>query len=661
MKNFLAMTGLILLVGCSPCDDMECATSSSQKNIATSGSTKLTATPKKVVPPKVFPAYAKYRTAYNYCTYGYTFSYWTWDEWKIEIDRLADNGINQALLLPGHEKVWQNTLRRVGMTDTDIFAFIPEPPFAPWWLMGNLEGMGGPVSQNTIDYQAKLGRQMADYMREKGIQPIVNGFVGVVPTTLKKYLPNAHIIDQGRWAGGCIRPAVLSPLDSEFSRMAQIWYEEVKNVYGEINFFGGDLFHEGGKRGGLKITDCARNLQKEMLAANPNAIYVLQGWGGNPGRDLLKGLDNKKIMVQNLVQDMYQMGGNGGNQQPYTGAAWTFALVNNFGGNTGLYGSLPAMAAFPEKLAARKDTEKFQGFALLDEGFQRNPVNEALWYHVMTQTKNVDLKAFLKNYTMERYGKDASDIFMFMTQPNHVYGIQSNQQGVCDFCIAAHPTNGGAKARYWCGARPYWKLSDLITATDSLLALNAQSSDYDFDVVDCVRQILDRHALDVRNQVMDAFKAKDKERFDAKMKHFMAIFDASADICATHPKFLADCSAQKFGAITGDAERHSRALNQLHSSWVPRVGTDLDDYASRGNEFIIREYYKKRWLAWGENLREQLNGTKPPKVNYQAITTAYINMKNVKRPSTAKTRDVALKIMNDFRSDFAETLKRIEK
>ncbi len=598
----------------------------------------------------IYPNYAKYRTAYNYCTYGYTFSYWTWEEWKTEIDRLSDNGVNQVLVLPGHEKVWQNTLRRLGMSDSDITAFIPAPPFAPWWLMGNLEGLGGPINQSTIDYQAELGRKMVERMRAKGMEPIVNGFVGIVPTTLHKYIAkDAKIIPQGRWAGGCQRPAVLSPLDPEFDRIAQIWYEEVKNVYGEVNYFGGDLFHEGGHSGGLSLAKCAEALQKSMLKANPNAIYILQGWGGNPSDALLSGLDSSKIVVQSLVKDMYNMGGKGDKKQPFNGAPWTFALVNNFGGNHGIYGNLHSMATFQERLAQRVDTTNFEGFAMLDEGFERNAVNEALWYEMMKSNQKIDLKKFLVNYTQDRYGVDGSDIFMYLSEPNCVYGVQFEQEGVTDFCIGTAPSNQKSKARYWCAGRQYWNLKEMVTATDSLLALDAKGADYDYDLVDFERQILDRYALHVRNEMVKAFNAKDLNQFNALFKTFMEVFDDLADLCATHPAFLADCQAEKFAKITGDATTHKRALNLLHTTWVERYNTDLNDYASRTNEFIVREYYKKRWKAWGEHLQAQLENKKPTPVDYYAITQAYIQSNNVKRPSSSSTKEVATRIHQKYK------------
>ncbi|HZI33792.1 MAG TPA: alpha-N-acetylglucosaminidase N-terminal domain-containing protein, partial [Candidatus Binatia bacterium] len=45
----------------------------------------------------------KYRYAYNFCTHGYTMAWWDWPQWQREIDYLALNGINLALVIEGQE------------------------------------------------------------------------------------------------------------------------------------------------------------------------------------------------------------------------------------------------------------------------------------------------------------------------------------------------------------------------------------------------------------------------------------------------------------------------------------------------------------------------------------------------------------------------------
>lgn len=115
---------------------------------------------------------------------------------------MALNGVNIMLAPVGTELVWYNTLLRLGYTDTEAKAFIPGPAFTAWWLMGNLEGWGGLVSIDMMKQQAELQKKILKRMKELGIEPVLQGFYGMVPHDLKNKISEAKVIEQGKWAGG---------------------------------------------------------------------------------------------------------------------------------------------------------------------------------------------------------------------------------------------------------------------------------------------------------------------------------------------------------------------------------------------------------------------------------------------------------------------------
>ena len=83
---------------------------------------------------------AKYRYFFNYCTFGYSMTTWTWKRWQQEIDWMALHGINIPLALVGTDVVWKNVLTEIGYQREDIDKFVAGPGFQAWWLMNNLEG-----------------------------------------------------------------------------------------------------------------------------------------------------------------------------------------------------------------------------------------------------------------------------------------------------------------------------------------------------------------------------------------------------------------------------------------------------------------------------------------------------------------------------------------
>lgn len=108
--------------------------------------------------------------------------------------------------------------------------------------MGNLEGWGGPVSIDMMKQQAELQKKILKRMKELGIEPVLQGFYGMVPHDLKNKISEAKVIEQGKWAGEFQRPGILDPTTKLFSKIADTYYTEMKNLYGEdIHYFGGAI------------------------------------------------------------------------------------------------------------------------------------------------------------------------------------------------------------------------------------------------------------------------------------------------------------------------------------------------------------------------------------------------------------------------------------
>ena len=91
--------------------------------------------------------WARSRYFLNYCTFGYSMPWWDWTQWERFIDWMALNGINQPLAVTGQEAVWQAVGAAFGMTDAEIEAFLPGPPYLPFGWMGCLDGSRRAVAQ----------------------------------------------------------------------------------------------------------------------------------------------------------------------------------------------------------------------------------------------------------------------------------------------------------------------------------------------------------------------------------------------------------------------------------------------------------------------------------------------------------------------------------
>lgn len=183
--------------------------------------------------------------------------------WEKHLDFFALNGVNLILAPIGVESVWQETLKRLKFSDKEIKDFIATPAFSAWWLMGNLEGWQGEVSDRQIKGQKQLAKKIFQRLKELDINPVYQGFYGMVSSELKKKYAG-KITEQGLWAGGFPRPDFLSAEDKLFTEVSGIYYEEVKKQYGVFKFFAGDPFHEGGQTKGISVKKSAEKIQSQM-------------------------------------------------------------------------------------------------------------------------------------------------------------------------------------------------------------------------------------------------------------------------------------------------------------------------------------------------------------------------------------------------------------
>lgn len=556
-----------------------------------------------------------HRNQGNVTAGSYTQAFWNWSRWEKEIDFMALNGITQAVVVPGHQKVWQETLRRLGYSEADIAAYIPNLGHTCWWLFGNLEGEGGPLPQDVIDGEAALGLQIANRMRSLGIEPIVSGYVGLVPNSFRTYFPSANVIEQGQWINYA-RPDVLSPLDSQFTPTASIWYEELAEVYGPVKFLFGDLFHEGGNSGGLNLTNAAAAVQSAMQTALPGSTWIIQSWGGTPQESLVSGTGIHHTLIQQLISDMATGEGEGGGFRTYQGRPWTWNEISNFGGNNGLYGNLRVLANLPNQLLGSNNRGRFSGLGVFMEAIELNPLYFDLLTDMVWRTTPPELNSWLNDALHRRYGAahpQAEQAWAWLR--DGVYDVPVFQYGVTDFVIAARPGPEVSKARIWGDNRQYWNPWDVARAAEQMLAaapaLGSRET-FRFDLIDILRQAINDHTFAVYQNMMAAYRAADSVRFDSEAARLLTAIDHLDALLATYPQWMigpwiADARAKSANPAT--KEQMETNARQLVTTWTQVDNPGLNDYASRSRSGLVGNYYKHRWEIYIGNLRDALNGS----------------------------------------------------
>ncbi len=589
----------------------------------------LPATPQKV---RIVSPY-KQRYIYNYCTFNYTMSFWKWKDWERELDFLALNGINFALAsVVGQEALWQNFMRRLGFTEKEIFDFIPGPAYEAWWLMDNLEGFGGPVTQEWIDARKDLQLKILARMSELGIEPLMQGFFGMMPRASLTRFPDAGIIETGIWGSGFKRPPMAVPSNKKFFDFAKLWYEEQKKLYGDARYFGGDPFHEGDFVKGVNLTDVALGIQKAMQDSKPDSIWVLQGWGNNPSPQLLAGTEKERTLVIDLFAESDPKWGE---TDGFGGTPWIWAIISNFGGKTSVHGAMGRVASEPIE-ALKKYPHNLQGIGAIMEGSGTNTPLWDLLFEMAWRDTKPDLDLWFDNYVERRYGKTTPELLKAWRLLEYsVYqgngGRSSDSRPL--FCSKPSLYSDITVAGYGygpynaCKLRQAWKI--MIDEADNFSDVET----FRHDLVDITREYLANAIIQVHKKMATSFKKKNKEGFEKYSKMFLDMLLDLDTLQATDKYYLLGkwiSDARAWGKTDSEKDLFEWNARTLLTTWGGReASAGLDDYASKEWAGMLRTYYYMRWMTFFNDLRAQIEGAKPAKIDWYGIEEPWNRDKEV--------------------------------
>lgn len=547
-------------------------------------------------------SWADVRFALNYCTHNYTMSFWGWKEWEKELDWMALNGINVSLSIVGVEQVWHNVLKKMSFTDSEIDAFIPGPAYTAWWLMGNLEGWGGPMPASMREDRVVLQQKIIKRMRELGIEPELHGFYGMVPRILKAKMPEANIVDQGVWAGGFDRPAFLDPSDPLFEKIGDLYYSEMKKLYGkDIKYFGGDPFHEGGTSGGINVTAAGERIQQLMQKHYPASTWMLMGWGGNPQQALLAGLDKKYIMVQDLFGESRQVWED---QQAYGGTPFIWSIVSNFGGTEGMYGKLDRILNEPQR-AASKYPNSFVGIGATPEGITDNPVLYDLVFTVPWLPAPSNIASFIKQYPQYRYGayststEKAWNIFLETVY----YSDGKAQEGGTESILCARPSLDIKSVSTWGTSHIPYDVTKFEVGVKHLLDAAPEFEavpSFRFDLIDAVRQVVANKSQFFHGKMKSSYESKDAPAYKSASASFLKLILLQDQLLSGDSRFMLSTWINQARSLGRDKQAKDLAeLNAktLITIWGPgnNPQTNLHEYSHREWNGILGTLYYDRW------------------------------------------------------------------
>ena len=586
----------------------------------------------------------KHRYYLNYCTLSYSMAFWDWKRWEQELDWMALHGINLCLDIVGTDVVWRNVLLKLGYTKDEANEFVAGPAFQAWWLMNNLEGWGGPNSDNWYQQRERLQKQIMKRMKELGINVCLPGYSGMVPHDAKERL-GLDVADPGKW-NDYKRPAFLQPTSKRFAEIASIYDKEQQRLYGKADCYSMDPFHEGGNAGGVDLRKAGEAIMGAMKAVNPNAVWVVQAWGACPYPSMIKHLKNGDMLVLDLYSENRPQWGNSEStwyrKEGFNGHDWAFCMLLNFGGNVGMFGKLQHVVDEYYKARCSSFKSTMKGVGLTMEGIENNPVMYELVSELPWRDAKFSWKEWLHDYVEARYGNinnaKVHDAWLLLARSVYGAGAKIVEQGCHESVLCARPALDVYQVSSWSEMEEFYNPDDVIRAARLMVEASHEvkaNDNFRYDLVDVTRQAIAEQARYVYDEIVAAYKAKDRKMFDYTTKRFLDILLQQDRLLSSMPDFMVGGwirSARNLGQNEQERNHYEWNARVQITTWGNRSAAErggLREYAHKEWNGVLADFYYPRWKAYFEALAATLDGKPMKDIDFYAMDEKWTLLHNV--------------------------------
>ena len=582
----------------------------------------------------------KLRYDFNYCTFSYSMAFWDWARWQTEIDWMALHGVNLPLAVVGEECVWRNLLLRLGYTKDEVNQFIAGPAFLAWWEMNNLEGWGGPLPDTWYTQQEKLQKQILRRMKEWGMEPVLPGYSGMLPSNAHEKL-GVNVADGGKW-NGYTRPIFLQPTDSRFHEIASLYYDELTKLFGKANYYSMDPFHEGGNAQGVDLDASGKSIMREMKAVNPKAVWVIQGWSENPREALIHNLPQGDLLILDLFAECRPKWGIASifqNDKGYGQHQWLFCMLENFGGNVGLHGRMDQLLNNFYQTQTNPKAAHLKGIGFTMEGSENNPVMFELMSELPWRPTKFGKEEWLKGYVRARYGTDdptLQEAWQLLGATIYNCPMGNNQQGPHESIFCGRPSANNFQASSWSKMSNYYDPDDILRAATLFASVADKyrgNNNYEYDLVDIVRQAMADQARVQYEQTMASYKSFRRKAFATNSERFLKMLLLQDKLLGTRSEFRLGrwtTQARSLGTTPQEKDLYEWNARVQITTWGNRTCADeggLRDYAHKEWQGLLKDFYYLRWSTYFRELTKQMEAKSKPDIEklgsgkYKGMTT----------------------------------------
>jgi alpha-N-acetylglucosaminidase len=566
----------------------------------------------------------KLRYYLNYCTFNYTMSWWDWPRWEKEIDWMALHGLNMPLAITGEEYTWYLVYKDLGFTDNELKDFFTGPAYFSWFWMGNMDKWGGPLPLHWMQSHYALQKKILARERALGMKPVLPAFTGHVPAAFKIRFPEAKL-KTTNWHNGFADTYILDSEDPLFARIGKLFLEKQRQLMGTDHYYSADTFNENEPPSDNPeyLAKLSARVYEGMRQADSSAVWVMQGWlfysdrkfwKEPQTRALLSAIPNDKMIVLDLATEIEPVWKR---TDAFYGKPWIWNMLNNFGGNTNLFGRMDVAAEEPAKALHNPASGKLTGIGLTMEGTETNPVLYELLTDNIWRNEPINADQWLAQYQLNRYGKNNAEAAKaWKTLHSTVYTVPQDKfiRDGAESIIQGRPTLDSSAV--WASTRLNYNAKDLLPAWQAMV--NAapdlkQSDGYQFDLIDVTRQVLANYALPLQRKWVAAYQHKDLADFKKYSTEYITLIDDMDRLLATRKDFLLGrwvADARSNGITPNEKALYEFNAKDLITLWGDK-DSPLHEYACKQWSGLLSDFYKPRWQQFFAQLSLDMEGKKP--------------------------------------------------
>jgi len=332
---------------------------------------------------------------------------------------------------------------------------------------------------------------------------------------------------------------------------------------------------------------------------------------------LLNAIPDENMIILDLFSEAHPVWNQ---TKAFYGKPWIWNLLSNFGGNIGLFGRMRHVAYDPAMALHDPESGNMAGIGLTYEGIEQNPALYQLMTENVWRSEAINLDAWLKRYTFNRYGK--KNMLMdkaWQILKNTVYSSDANLE-TPESVITGRPTFN-VNTDFTVTTLSYDPLDLIeaweyfIKAADSLK--NAEG--FKYDIVDVTRQVLANYATPLQQQIAQAYKESDKQKYDKYSKEFLDLISDMDALLGTTKDFLLGpwiADARKWGIDDKEKDLYEFNARDLVTLWGDRNGP-IHDYSCRQWSGLLNGFYKARWELFFNDLDSCMKNDMP--MDYKAF------------------------------------------